>query len=244
VKKEVKKESSSDVGSSDDGQVQSRIKTEEEILKSYDFDENDDADEFELPPPPKKFRTFSPAMSTPTPPLTPGPAPTQAPTKKIAPSPLVKKAKQSVSPTKKPRQTSPKRLMEVKKPSKTYSRPSQRKPSSCIISSDEEFEQEEDENPRPKPLPLPSLAISYANQCDPIKDINCSNDDDFDSDDGDYVTPKLGRLVWGRMRGFPFWPGFVTRNPEGEFRRDFGCTGKRTEYHVQGRDSPIFKNYS
>ena len=27
--------------------------------------------------------------------------------------------------------------------------------------------------------------------------------------------PRVGDLVWGRMAGFPFWPAFVTRSPEG-----------------------------
>jgi hypothetical protein len=28
--------------------------------------------------------------------------------------------------------------------------------------------------------------------------------------------PRVGDLVWGRMAGFPYWPSFVTRSPEGK----------------------------
>ena len=43
--------------------------------------------------------------------------------------------------------------------------------------------------------------------------------------------PLVGDLVWGRMPGFPFWPGFITRNPENVFKRE--KNGKVYSYHVQ-----------
>ena len=43
--------------------------------------------------------------------------------------------------------------------------------------------------------------------------------------------PRLGDLVWGRMSGFPFWPSFVTRSPQGQYKRP-GPNGKQC-YHVQ-----------
>jgi len=43
--------------------------------------------------------------------------------------------------------------------------------------------------------------------------------------------PRVGDLVWGRMSGFPFWPSFVTRSPQGVFKRDLP-SGKKS-YHVQ-----------
>ena len=43
--------------------------------------------------------------------------------------------------------------------------------------------------------------------------------------------PRVGDLVWGRMPGFPFWPAFVTRNPDNIYRREM-ANGKST-YHVQ-----------
>ena len=29
----------------------------------------------------------------------------------------------------------------------------------------------------------------------------------------------IGDLVWGRMPGFPWWPSFVTRNPENIYKK-------------------------
>lgn len=133
------------------------------------------------------------------------------------------------SPAKK-RQISPKRAIPVKKPTRTYERPNFRS-----ASTDSDSEGFYDDS-RPKPLPLPSVAVSCPtdNLCDPINDIPGVGDDEFDSDgETDAGNPKLGSLVWGRMKGFPFWPCFITRNPEGEFKRDFGYTGKRIEYHAQ-----------
>lgn len=43
--------------------------------------------------------------------------------------------------------------------------------------------------------------------------------------------PRVGDLVWGRMPGFPFWPAFVTRSPEGSYNRVL-ANGKTTS-HVQ-----------
>ena len=48
------------------------------------------------------------------------------------------------------------------------------------------------------------------------------NDDEF---------PRLGDLVWGRMSGFPFWPSFVTKSPQGQYKK-VGANGK-ANYHVQ-----------
>jgi len=41
----------------------------------------------------------------------------------------------------------------------------------------------------------------------------------------------VGDLVWGRMPGFPFWPSFITRNPENQFKRE--KNGKAYSFHVQ-----------
>jgi hypothetical protein len=43
--------------------------------------------------------------------------------------------------------------------------------------------------------------------------------------------PRIGDLVWGRMPGFPFWPAFITRSPEGLYTRPL-ANGKSTS-HVQ-----------
>lgn len=43
--------------------------------------------------------------------------------------------------------------------------------------------------------------------------------------------PRLGDLVWGRMSGFPFWPCFITRSPQGQFKK-VGASGK-PNFHVQ-----------
>lgn len=86
---------------------------------------------------------------------------------------------------------------------------------------------------RPKPLPLPVIRVSSPYPNDIIRDINGDGDDEFASDgEADDSSPKLGGLVWGRMAGFPYWPCFITKNPDGDFRRDLGGT-KRVEYHAQ-----------
>ena len=43
--------------------------------------------------------------------------------------------------------------------------------------------------------------------------------------------PRMGDLVWGRMSGFPFWPCFVTKSPQGLSKKP-GPNGKQS-YHVQ-----------
>jgi len=43
--------------------------------------------------------------------------------------------------------------------------------------------------------------------------------------------PRVGDLVWGRMAGFPFWPSFVTRSPQGVYKRELP-SGKKS-FHVQ-----------
>jgi hypothetical protein len=48
---------------------------------------------------------------------------------------------------------------------------------------------------------------------------------------GEEEFPRVGDLVWGRMPGFPFWPCFVTRSPQGQYCKD-GGKGKMM-YHVQ-----------
>lgn len=44
--------------------------------------------------------------------------------------------------------------------------------------------------------------------------------------------PQLGDLVWGRMSGFPYWPAFVTRSPQGLYRKAGKLPGKFM-FHVQ-----------
>merc|ERR1719376_121495 len=48
---------------------------------------------------------------------------------------------------------------------------------------------------------------------------------------GEEEFPRVGDLVWGRMPGFPFWPCFVTRSPQGQYCKDAGKG--RMSYHVQ-----------
>ncbi len=232
----------SDGSSAEEGSVS---KTKEEVLKCYDFDEFDDEDSFQ-PPPPKKFRPYSPATSTstPTPPPYSFPSSTtahlpQSPLastsyKDTSSSPSRSPARKKIAPAqRKSRQTSPKRAMTVKKPTKTYSRPLYKRPS-MDTDSDGAYEGDDDST-RPKPLPLPSVAVTCStdNLCDPIEDIPGVGDYEFESDDEGGDMPKLGSLVWGRMKGFPYWPCFITKNPDGEFKRDFGFNNKRVEYHAQ-----------
>jgi hypothetical protein len=68
-----------------------------------------------------------------------------------------------------------------------------------------------------------------------MEDLTKANNvkDEFDSDRGqgsDDDTTKLGSLVWGQMSGFPYWPCFVTKSPDGDHKRSIG---KRAEYHAQ-----------
>merc|ERR1719319_1870479 len=44
--------------------------------------------------------------------------------------------------------------------------------------------------------------------------------------------PRPGDLVWGRMRGFPHWPAFITESPVGSFKKEGKPPGK-SNYHVQ-----------
>jgi len=48
----------------------------------------------------------------------------------------------------------------------------------------------------------------------------------------DLGFPQLGDLVWGRMSGFPFWPAFITRSPQGLYRK-VGNKPDKFLYHVQ-----------
>ena len=48
---------------------------------------------------------------------------------------------------------------------------------------------------------------------------------------GEDEFPRMGDLVWGRMSGFPFWPSFVTKSPQGVCKKP-GPNGKMS-YHVQ-----------
>jgi len=44
--------------------------------------------------------------------------------------------------------------------------------------------------------------------------------------------PRPGDLVWGRMKGFPHWPAFITESPIGLFKKEGKLNGK-SSYHVQ-----------
>lgn len=55
-------------------------------------------------------------------------------------------------------------------------------------------------------------------------------DDEFSVGSESEGKPLLGSLIWGRMSGFPYWPCFVTKGPDGDIKRVFG---KRIEYHAQ-----------
>ena len=69
--------------------------------------------------------------------------------------------------------------------------------------------------------------------------VNGQGDDaDFGSDGEDNNLPRLGSLVWGRMKGFPFWPCFVVKSAQtGSFVRDHpplaNSNKPRRDYHVQ-----------
>lgn len=224
-------------------------------IDPYDFDEDDDEAEFALPPP-KKIRMVAPGEG----PLVKSSTETQRPLMKpkTAKSPLPPKlvkgsksrstktprAQKSSSPIRVARQSSPKRAMAVKKPTKTYSRPG-KEGSPIDEGFDDDAGPQEDEeamssvDERPKPLPLPSVSVSVPKYSDPIEDIREYDEDDFASesessqqaDSGD--EPKLGSLAWGRMRGFSYWPCFITKSPGGEYKRDHGPSTKRVEYHAQ-----------
>lgn len=58
---------------------------------------------------------------------------------------------------------------------------------------------------------------------------NSSLESELASSEDDDDSPNLGSLVWGRMAGFPYWPCFVTKGPDGRHKRGH----KRAEYHVQ-----------
>ena len=86
----------------------------------------------------------------------------------------------------------------------------------------------------------PVVRISTPEQSCEIRDL-ADEDDEFlsepESESGGASggasggpAPRLGSLVWGRMAGFPYWPCFVTKNPEGEHRRR---NAKGTLHHVQ-----------
>lgn len=69
--------------------------------------------------------------------------------------------------------------------------------------------------PSPAPSPVPKLSPIVSSGTPPDKD----------------EFPRVGDLVWGRMPGFPFWPAFVTRSPEGPYRKE-QANGKAS-HHVQ-----------
>ena len=217
----------------------------------YDFDEDDDEAEFELPPP-KKIRMVAPGEG----PLVKSPTATQRrllkpkaakspmPPKTVkgynSRSPKAPKTPKPSSPSRTARQSSPKRPMSVKRPTKTYSRPG-KEDSPIDEGFDDDVPQEDEEamsvDERPKPLPLPSVSVSVPKCSDEIEDIRENDEDDFASESDSQADssdePKLGSLVWGRMRGFSYWPCFITKSPRGEYKRDHGASTKRVEYHAQ-----------
>lgn len=216
----------------------------------YDFEDDDEA-EFELPPP-KKIRMVTsgdgphiiPSTETQGHLVKQKAANLPVPKKTVKGSnkrpPKNSKMPKPLSPIRRARQPSPKRPMSVKKPTKTYSRPG--KEDSLIDEGfDDDGTQEDEEalsgEERPKPLPLPSVSVSVPKSADAIEDIREDDDDDFadeldgQADGGD--EPKLGSLVWGRMRGFSYWPCFITKSRSGQFKRDHGLSAKRVEYHAQ-----------
>ena len=202
----------------------------------YDFDEDEDKAEFELPPP-KKIRMISPGDITRQPFVKPEETTTSI-------NPYVKGVKKRklkpVPPTRAARQASPKRPMSVRKPTKTYARPGREgSPIDEGFDDDDDSSssraEEEKEASWPKPLPLPSVSVSVPKYSDSIEDIREDAEDEFgsegESEAGD--EPKLGSLVWGRMKGFSYWPCFITKSPGGQFRRGHGISAKRMEYHAQ-----------
>ena len=74
----------------------------------------------------------------------------------------------------------------------------------------------------PVPAVEPTAAASPVTNATESKAVSKPSDDEF---------PRLGDLVWGRMSGFPFWPSFVTRSPQGQYKK-MGSNGK-ANYHVQ-----------
>ena len=74
--------------------------------------------------------------------------------------------------------------------------------------------------PKPNDNSIPVEKVTPA-KAEPNKPVRPS-DEEF---------PRLGDLVWGRMSGFPFWPSFVTKSPQGQYKK-VGSNGK-TNYHVQ-----------
>ena len=217
----------------------------------YDFEDDDEA-EFEIPPP-KKIRMVAPgegplvdsSAETQRPLMEPKAAKSPMPTKivkgsKARPPTKTPKTRKHVSPIRTARQSSPKRPMSVKRPTKTYSRPG-KEDSPIDEGFDDDVSQEDEEalsvDERPKPLPLPSVSVSVPKYSDAIEDIREGDEDDFASESDEQADsgdkPKLGSLVWGRMRGFSYWPCFITKSPGGEYKRDHGTSTKRVEYHAQ-----------
>ena len=72
------------------------------------------------------------------------------------------------------------------------------------------------------PVVEPTATASPVSTVAESKAVFKPSDDEF---------PRLGDLVWGRMSGFPFWPSFVTRSPQGQYKK-MGSNGK-ANYHVQ-----------
>jgi len=66
-----------------------------------------------------------------------------------------------------------------------------------------------------------------------IKDVNMQSSTPITSVSFCHETfhATIGDLVWARMKGFPFWPSFITTSPLGDYRQDNAC-GK-ISYHVQ-----------
>ena len=142
----------------------------------YDFEDDDEA-EFELPPP-KKIRMVTsgdgphiiPSTETQGHLVKQTAANLPVPQKTVKGSskrpPKNSKMPKPLSPIRRARQSSPKRPMSVKKPTKTYSRPG--KEDSLIDEGfDDDGTQEDEEvlsgEERPKPLPLPSVSVSVPN---------------------------------------------------------------------------------
>ena len=206
----------------------------------YDFDEDENEPEFELPPP-KKIRMVAPEED---------PLMKQNASKSPMLGKAVKGSKSRpsktpkthnpTSPIRTARQSSPKRPMSVKKPTKTYSRPG-KEDSPVDEGFDDDDSQEYEEalsvDERPKPLPLPSVSVSVPKYSDAIEDIREDTEDAFERESDVPADcsdePKLGSLVWGRMRGFSYWPCFITKSSSGEYKRDHGASTKRVEYHAQ-----------
>ena len=78
---------------------------------------------------------------------------------------------------------------------------------------------------------IPTLKVTSADEAhSEITDLEDQTGEFNSQDYDDKGKPLLGSLIWGRMSGFPFWPCFITRSPDGDFKRTYG---KRVEYHAQ-----------